>query len=265
MKFDDSKMTGGRSGRKGLHAIILAAGVGKRLGLQAADGLPKPKILLELDGRSLLQRHLFLLEQAGLTAVTIVLGYGADEISAAIARSGTGLDVTFLLNPNYREGSVVSLWTAHDMLRRTEPVLLMDADVLYDRRMLDRLVRSEHENCLLCDRNIEPGDEPVKLCVRGGSIVDLRKIPTEPHDWYGESVGFFRLSPAAAGELADRVEDYVISGRRSQEYEEPLRDMIQASAPDRFGFEDISTLPWTEIDFPEDIVKARALLPELAP
>jgi len=41
--------------------------------------------------------------------------------------------------------------------------------------------------------------------------------------------------------------------------------MIIASAANRFGFEDISGLPWTEIDFPEDVVKARALLPELAP
>ncbi len=49
------------------------------------------------------------------------------------------------------------------------------------------------------------------------------------------------------------------------EYEEPIRDMIIASAADRFGFEDISGLPWTEIDFPEDVVKARALLSELQP
>ncbi len=39
--------------------------------------------------------------------------------------------------------------------------------------------------------------------------------------------------------------------------------MILASAPERFGFEDISGLPWTEIDFPEDVEKARALLPAL--
>jgi choline kinase len=71
------------------------------------------------------------------------------------------------------------------------------------------------------------------------------------------------LSPSTAAELADRVEDYVASGRRMQEYEEPLRDMIQASEPERFAFEDISTLPWTEIDFPEDVTKARALLPDL--
>jgi choline kinase len=36
-----------------------------------------------------------------------------------------------------------------------------------------------------------------------------------------------------------------------------------ASAADRFGFEDISGLPWTEIDFQEDVAKAAALLPEL--
>jgi choline kinase len=41
--------------------------------------------------------------------------------------------------------------------------------------------------------------------------------------------------------------------------------MIQASNPHRFGFEDISALPWTEIDFPDDVIKAHALLPDLAP
>jgi choline kinase len=117
----------------------------------------------------------------------------------------------------------------------------------------------------LLDREIEPGDEPVKLCVRDGRIVDFHKRPNEPHDWHGESVGFFRFSASAAEELAGRAEDYVVTGRRMMEYEEPIRDMIIASTADRFGFEDISGLPWTEIDFPEDVVKARALLPELAP
>ena len=85
-----------------------------------------------------------------------------------------------------------------------------------------------------------------------------------PHQWHGESVGFFRLTPGTAAELADRAEDYVTTGRRGMEYEEPIRDMILQSPPDRFGFEDISGLPWTEIDFPEDVAKATLLVPELA-
>jgi choline kinase len=64
--------------------------------------------------------------------------------------------------------------------------------------------------------------------------------------------------------LADRADAYVNSGRRGMEYEESIRDMMMQSAPDRFGFEDVTGLPWTEIDFPEDVLKATALLPELA-
>src|SRR5918997_237686 len=80
-------------------------------------------------------------------------------------------------------------------------VLLKDGDVLYDTRLMERLVRSGIGNCLLMDRNIEPGDEPVKLCIRDGRIVDFHKIPKNAHDWHGESVGFFRLSPAIAETL----------------------------------------------------------------
>ena len=86
-------------------------------------------------------------------------------------------------------------------------------------------------------------------------------------EWYGESVGFFRLSAQTAAELASRADAYVDGGRRGEEYEEPIRDMILDrtldSASGRFGFEDISGLPWTEIDFPEDVMKASLLLPEL--
>ena len=128
----------------------------------------------------------------------------------------------------------------------------MDGDVLYDQRMMTRLLESRSADSLLLDREIEPGDEPVKLCVRDDAIVDFRKLPTEPYDFHGESVGFFRFTPQTAAELADRCDAYVASGRRGVEYEEPIRDMIMQSAADRFGFEDITGLPWTEIDFPED-------------
>jgi choline kinase len=169
-----------------------------------------------------------------------------------------------LVNPDFREGSIVSLWVARDVLRSQRPILLMDADVLYDQRMMTRLLTSTHPNCLLLDREIEPGDEPVKICVNGARIVDFHKRPSVAHEWHGESVGFFRFDAATAEELADRVDDYVQSGRRALEYEEPIRDMIMQSVAGRFGYEDISGLPWTEIDFPEDVAKANRLVAALA-
>jgi choline kinase len=192
-----------------------------------------------------------------------VIGYKAELMRAALDALDDGPPVATMVNPDFREGSVVSLWAGREVLRTGRPVILMDADVLYGQPMMERLVASTWPGALLLDRELEPGDEPVKLCVRDGRIVDFRKQPTEPHEWHGESVGFFRFTPGVADELAGRVEDYVAGGRRMMEYEEPIRDMIMSSAGDRFGFEDISGMPWTEIDFPEDVVKANALLPKI--
>jgi choline kinase len=276
-------------------ALILAAGMGCRLDGDATEQLRNPKALLEFGGKSLLARHVDILRGAGITSITVIIGFHGERIRAALADLHDGPPVSVLVNPDFREGSVVSLYAGREVLRTGDPVILMDADVLYDRRLMARLVDSVLPNCLLLDRAIEPGDEPVKLCVRDGRIVDFSKRPSLPHEWHGESVGFFRFSAATAAELADRTEDYVASGRRALEYEEPIRDMIiasnaalasdlgasefgandlgasdagasdsrAASSSGRFGFEDISGLPWTEIDFPEDVLKARALVSEL--
>jgi len=268
-------------------ALILAAGVGCRLDDTTPEGLRRPKALLEFGGKSLLARHVEILRAAGITSITVITGFAGAFIRSALAELRDGPRVSVVVNPDFREGSVVSLHAGREVMRSGDPMILMDADVLYDKRLMARLLDSPLPNCLLLDRAIEPGDEPVKLCVRDGRIVDFSKRPSMPYEWHGESVGFFRFSAATAVELADRAEDYVVTGRRAKEYEEPIRDMIIASnaydtakpgdtansgdagnpdnagAPDRFGFEDISGLPWTEIDFPEDVLKARALLSEL--
>ena len=243
--------------------IILAAGRGRRL---AGSGELLPKILLEFGGRTLLQRHLELLEQVGAGPVSLVVGYCREAIEAELTRIGRTEAVRLIDNPDWMLGSVVSLGCAADVLGSGAPVLLMDADVIYDHRLLSRLLHSPHENVLLLDREIEPGDEPVKICVSGAQrIVDFAKKPEAPGDWHGESVGFFRFAPDMALRLAAAVRRMVESGGRETEYEEPIRSLIRADASgERFGFEDVTGLPWTEIDFVEDIEKAHALLPSLA-
>jgi choline kinase len=99
--------------------------------------------------------------------------------------------------------------------------------------------------------------------IRDGRIVDFHKRPTEAHDWHGESVGFFRLAPAEMGKILATAGRLIADGGASLEYEEAIRLAMQAD-PDRFGFADVSGLPWTEIDFPEDVEKANHLLSDLA-
>jgi choline kinase len=244
-----------------MKALLLAAGVGRRLGDASSD---LPKALLRFGGKSLLQRHIEILRGFGITDVTVTVGHRADAVQTEIERIGAAGSVRTVENARYREGSVVSLWSARSVLQSGAPVLLMDADVLYDARLMGRLLTAGHENCFLLDRDIEPGEEPVKLCIRGGGIVDFHKRPQHAHDWHGESIGFFRFSPVVAADLAKRTDDYVTSGRTTFEYEEPMRDMVLASPVERFGFAEVTGLPWVEIDFAADVERARdEILPKL--
>ncbi|EDZ68393.1 hypothetical protein NOC27_1720 [Nitrosococcus oceani AFC27] len=250
-----------RGYQQAMRALILAAGRGKRL----TNHHNQPKCLLEFDGRSLLERHLLILSQLGVQNVAIATGYQAEQVEQALDRLAFLPRPQTVYNADFNAGSIVSLWSLRDQLRAGGEVLLMDADVLYDYRLGQRLLQSPHRNCFLLDRDFEPGEEPVKLCLREGLLVEFRKqIPAGLHyDTIGESVGFFRFSEAMASRLADRCQNYIDQSRQEAPHEEALRDLLLAT-PERFGIEDITGLPWIEIDFPGDIQQAKNLiLPQL--
>lgn len=242
-----------------MRAIMLAAGVGNRLGEHGV----RPKSLLSFAGRTLLQRHLDNLARLGVSDLTLCVGYEADQIEAHVAAAP--LPVSCILNPEYRRGSVRSLWTVRSALASGADILLMDADVLYAPELLARLLRSPHRDCLLLDEDFTPGDEPVKVCVRNGEIVEFRKRPDPAitFDLWGESVGFFKFSPACAKTLAEHCASYIDDGRDNEPYEDAIRDLI-LGGDHHLGFERTAGLPWMEIDFPEDLERARTqILPRM--
>ena len=119
-------------------------------------------------------------------------------------------------------------------------MLLMDADVLYDEDMLDRLINSPHPNCFLLERAFDPGDEPVKSCIRSGEIVEFRKWLSAEFDFCGESFGFFKLSTEVAKKIIVQTEHYWRQDRRQEPYEEVIRDVLLTSPPIR------SLLKWSQ-------------------
>ncbi len=245
-----------------MKAVMLAAGVGNRL--FDDDGKQLPKALLRLNGKSLLQRHIENLLDLGVEKLVLVCGYRMEELVVeAESRSPPGF-VQPLFNPDFREGSVVSLWTARDVLRSGEHILLMDADVLYDSALLRRLVEAREENCILLDRAIDEGDEPVKVCVQDGELIEFGKIVEGRFDFVGEWPGFLRQSPRVAARLAEASEAYVENGRRDATCELAIRDVLMSEPRGTFKFEDITGIPWIEIDFPSDLDRARdVVLPQI--
>ena len=245
-----------------MKAVMLAAGIGSRLGPAVTEH--PPKVLLRFGGKSLLQRHVEILRRHGIEELVLGVGYHQDEIEREIADLRAGDFVRTVFNEDYDEGNIVTLWTLRDELCYGGPVLLMDADVLYDERLVRRLVISRHENCLLLDRDFMPGDEPVKLCVRDGEIVEFRKWLSAEFDFCGESVGLFRLSARVAEKIIAQTRLYLKQGHRRAPYEEAIRDVLLTSQRRTFSFEDITGLPWIEIDFAADVARATSeILPRI--
>ena len=247
-----------------MRAIILAAGRGSRL-QQTADR-QLPKCLLAFGGRSLLERHLRLLEAAGVEEIVLALGFRHELIEAELARLGRRPGTEIVLNPQYELGSMLTVHTAAGPLTRGGDVLLMDADVLYHEGIMAALAAGRGPvNRLLVDRDFEAGEEPVKVCVRGGVPVELRKKlePGLEYDMIGESVGFFRFDERASRRLAAIVQDHVVSSRAHLPHEEVVRDLLREGSQS-VEVCDVTGMPWIEIDFPADVARASGeVLPQL--
>jgi choline kinase len=228
-----------------MRAILLAAGRGRRL------QRPSPKCLVDIGGMTLLSRMLRALAAVEVSEAWVVVGYRHDLIAAELARSPSPVPVVCVNNEAYLRGSVRSLWAARQVMNSA--ILVMDADVLFPVYLLRRLVQSSHANCVLADpRSVFTGEE-MMLTIQGDHIWDITRGVRDPSQVLGEGVGFYKLDHLAAQRLRGLLEQWIASGRDHEEYEEVFRVLFKSCA---FGYELVGDLPWTEVDFPEDLTKA---------
>jgi len=244
--------------KSSIRAVLLAAGVGDRL-RPFTDH--HPKCLVEVGERTLLAHHLDLLSQIPeISGLVIVVGYLEDQIRAAVdawkAQTGSAFDVRFEVNPEYRKGSILSLRTAKAHLVESDTVI-MDADVLYPRELMERLVRAEHANCFLIDETTVPTGEEMMVCVTGQRALHIarsREASTQSGwDLAGEGVGFFRLDKHDSVRLVEIMDAMVADGIDRVEYEAALDRFMKEKVA---GYVPCGDFPWTEIDFAEDVEKA---------
>ena len=139
-----------------MRAIILAAGRGSRL--QQPTDQQLPKCLLQFGGMSLLERHLRLLRLPASTRSSWRSAFATSSSRRSSMRLAGGRGRRSSLNPRFELGSVLTVHTAADAMTRGGDVLLMDADVLYDERIMAALVAGAAPvNRLLIDRDFEAG------------------------------------------------------------------------------------------------------------
>ncbi len=233
-----------------MKAIILAAGVARRLAPLTDH---THKALLSVGGRSLLDRMLESLAASGVDESVLVVGHCQDQVRRAAGAARGAMRITYVENPDYQKGSILSLWCARETML-SDSTLVMDADVLFPERFLTRLIAAPAPSALLLDRGFQDTGEEVKLYAIGDRVIALgKKFVPEAWDVVGEGVGFFKCSAAHAPEYIRLIEASIQETGGANEYEDALHRLL-ARVP--VGWVDVTGLPWTEVDFVEDLRRA---------
>lgn len=244
--------------------VILAAGMAKRL-RPLTD--TKPKCLLEVGGKTLLERTVRAMQQAGITEFVVVTGYRADQIrdfltawSASCAQQGgVAPQFTFLHNADYENNNnIYSLWMAGEVVRGRD-FLLMDSDILCDPAAVVRIAQ-QTEPALALNRH-ECGEEEIKIIVDADNRITEINKTCNPALAIGESVGIEKMTAAYSTALYKELDKMIQDeGLVDVFYERCFERLI----PQGHTFRVVDTTSYFsyELDTPEDFQKAQELIPK---
>ena len=230
-----------------MRGVILAAGKGSRLNGVGGDA---PKCLLDVGGRTLIERQIDLLRANGIDEIAVVVGCQHHRV-----RRVCGKGVTYIENARYAEtNSLYSLWMARPLLY--EGFVVLNCDVLFHPALLQDLLTSPHENALLLGyREADQplfGDEEMKVKVRQGRVADMSKT-MDPAEADGENLGIVKFGARGAAALVDILDRIVGEGRTREWAPRAFAEFAQQHRLHAIG---TRGLPWIEIDFPEDYRRA---------
>ena len=173
-----------------MKAVILAAGTASRLRPLTEH---TPKCLLKIGERSLLQRSIDALMQAGVRDFVIVTGYLHEQIEQFVSEHYTDkINVEFIHNDVYDStNNIYSLWLARPAVDGQQ-FLLLDSDLVYDPEIVQRVVAESSDNVLTLIRH-ELGEEEMKVVTTAdGSIIEISKT-CDPAAAVGESLGIEKI------------------------------------------------------------------------
>ena len=132
-----------------MQTIILAAGMGKRLGERTRDNT---KCMLEVNGVRLIDRLLSCLHEAGVSRIILVVGYKGDNVRKYVGDAYEGIPVLYVENPIYdKTNNIYSLFLARDYMCE-EDTLLLESDIIFEPAVLRKILADPYPNLALVDK-----------------------------------------------------------------------------------------------------------------
>ncbi len=235
-----------------MKGIILAAGIASRL-RPITDNMPK--CLLKIGDQLILERTLNNLLKNGIDDIVIVTGYLEEQIKSFVGLNFPELEVEFITNEIYNStNNIYSLWLAKDSVLAND-ILLLDSDIIFDNKIINKLVTSGHKNCLAIRSDHVLGEEEIKVTVdEENFITEISKI-VSPKEAIGESIGIELFDKDFTKQLFEILDDKMLNRKEVNHfYEAAFEEAIQKG--NKIAAVDVEGLRCIEIDTADDIQSA---------
>ncbi|WP_175645473.1 NTP transferase domain-containing protein [Pseudomonas sp. KK4] len=236
-------------------AIILSAGQGRRLLPYTANS---PKCLIDVGGLRVIEWQIDALMAAGITRITAVIGYGADQVEKVLHdRYGPGV-ISTIYNPFFEVAdNLASCWMARHVMH--DDFILLNGDTLFEPPVLERLLDAPARAITLAiDKKPAYDSDDMKVSLVGDRISAVSKqIALDSVD--GESIGMMHFQAGGGPLFRSALED---SMRRPEALQNWYLSIINhlASTTGQVFAQSIEGLDWNELDFPADLKAAQALV-----
>ena len=245
-----------------MQVIILAAGMGKRLGELTQNNT---KCMIRVNGVTLIERVLDQFSKLKLNKVIMVIGYKGEELRSFIGDSYKGLPIEYITNPIYdKTNNIYSLSLAKEQLQQDD-TLLIESDLIFEDKVLDKILSDPFPNIALVAKYESWMDGTVVMLDNDNNILNfvVKKAFNFDHkEFYYKTVNIYKFSKEfSRTHYVPFLDAYINALGNNEYYEQVLRVIALLDKPD------LKALPlhgekWYEIDDIQDLSNAETIFAE---
>ena len=233
-----------------MKALILASGIGKRLRPLTYE-VPKP--LLKIGDKTILEHQIDNLTSCNITNIIITTGSFSDKIKEHVKEKYPEIEVSYVNNPKYETTNYIySMWLTKELI--DDNMILLHGDLLFDKKLLEKLINENCENCVLVNRKIKPPKKDFKAVVENNRVV---KIGVE---FFGDNTFFsaplYKFSKADFLYWLNKIEKFIKKGDTKSYAEDVFNKISDKLILRPLYFDEEFCM---EIDTKEDLEKAKNL------
>ncbi len=242
-----------------MQAIILAAGMGKRL-KHLTKG--SAKCMVKVDGVTLIERMLLQLDQLNLSSVIIVVGYKSEKLISFVSSLEVNTPVTFVTNEiYYKTNNIYSLYLAKEYLLK-EDTLLLESDLIFEDVALENIINDSYPNLALVAKHESWMDGTAITLDDDNNIISFvgkTEYDYNEADEYYKTVNIYKFSKEFSNNhYVPFLEAYIKSQGTNAYYEQVLKVIGLLDRPE-IKVTLIENVVWYEIDDEQDLDIAESL------